>query len=211
MSDLDARIRSLLAAGDAAGATTVTVRELGPEVLGFLTGVLGSHHEADEVFASLSERLWHSLKRFEGRCSIRTWTYVLARHEMTRYRRGMRRHVEGRTPIAELEDVLAVVRTTRRPAMSTGQQTKVRALRDSLPEEDRALLILRLDRSLSWEEVALVLADLRSPPGREPRQALSDEERKREAARLRKRFQLVKRRLAAQVRPHDELRAFRSR
>jgi RNA polymerase sigma-70 factor (ECF subfamily) len=69
---------------------------------------------------------------------------------------------------------------------------KLTSLRDELPVEDRTLLILRVDRDLAWDEIALAFAE--NP------EAFSDEERKREAARLRKRFQLVKERLVARIR-----------
>src|SRR5215475_701409 len=118
MSELDGRVRSLLAAGDTSGAATLVLRELGPEVLGFLSGVLGDA-DADEVYSALSERLWKSLSGFEGRCAIRTWSYVLARHEIGRFRKGRRRHAEGRVPISELQDVLMVTRT--RSTMATAK------------------------------------------------------------------------------------------
>jgi RNA polymerase sigma-70 factor (ECF subfamily) len=197
MTELDERVCSLLAGGDTGAAATVVLRALGPEVLGFLSGALGDHAEADEVFAALSVHLWRSLRGFEGRCSIRTWTYVLARHELTRYRRGMRRHVRGRVPISGLQETLAVVRTTNRSALATEKERRLAALRADLSEEDRTLLILRVDRDLAWDEIALAFAD-------DP-QTLGDEDRKREAARLRKRFQILKQRLIARVRGQDRV------
>jgi RNA polymerase sigma-70 factor, ECF subfamily len=191
MSDLDERVRALIAAGDTNRAVTFALRELGPEVLGFLTGVLGSDDEADEVFASLSERLWRSLSGFESRCSVRTWVYILARHEIGRYRCGMRRHEQGRVPISELQEVLEIARTTR-STFATDKQIKLARLRDALSEEDRALLILRVDRNLAWHDIALVFADTA--------EAVGKDEQRRESARLRKRFQLIKERLVAQVR-----------
>lgn len=193
MNELDGRVRSLLAAGDTGAAATLVLRELGPEVLGFLSGVLGDA-DADEVYSALSERLWKSLKGFEGRCSLRTWTYVLARREITRFRKGMRRHAEGRVPLSELADVLAVPRTRTRSAVATDQQRQLTALRDELPIEDRTLLILRVDRKLRFDEIALAFAD--NP------EAFAEVDRRREAARLRKRFQLVKQRLVARARRH---------
>lgn len=193
MSELDGRVRSLLAAGDTSGAATLVLRELGPEVLGFLSGVLGDA-DADEVYSALSERLWKSLRGFEGRCSLRTWTYVLARREITRFRKGMRRHAEGRVPLSELKDVLAVPRSRSRSALATHKQRQLTALRDELPIEDRTLLILRVDRKLSFDEIALAFAD--NP------EVFAEVDRKREAARLRKRFQLVKQRLVARLRRH---------
>ena len=64
--------------------------------------------------------------------------------------------------------------------------------RDALPEEDRTLLILRIDRELSFDSIALAFSD--AP------EMMTDQERKRESARLRKRFEIVKKRLAAQIR-----------
>jgi RNA polymerase sigma-70 factor (ECF subfamily) len=191
LGEFDEQVRWLLAAGQTSAATTLVLRELGPEVLGFLSGVLPDA-DADEVFAQLSERLWRSLHGFEGRCSIRTWVYVLARHELGRFRRGIRRHAEGRVPISELQDVLAIARTRTASMMATDKQRKLTALREALPIEDRTLLILRVDRNLAWDEIALAFAD--TP------EAFSEEDRKREAARLRKRFQLIKQRLVARVR-----------
>jgi len=192
MGELDERVRLHLAAGEVGEATTLVLRELGAEVYGFLCGVLGDS-DADEVFSALSVRLWQSLRVFESRCAIRTWTYVLARQQIGRFRRCTRRFVEGRVPLSELSDILAVARKSR--SMATAQQRAFEALRNDLPVQDRSLLILRVDRGLSWDEIALAFA--------EAPETFGDEERKREAARLRKRFQLVKRRLV--VRAQDAL------
>ena len=191
MGELDERVRSLLGLGETGAATTLVVRELGPELLGFLSGVLGDS-DADEVFSALSERLWRSLKGFEGRCSIRTWAYVLARHEIGRFRKGMRRYAEGRVPISEVKEVLAAARTRTRSTVATDKRRRFKALRDELPVEDRTLLILRVDRGLAWGEIALAFA--------ETPEEFSKADQKREEARLRKRFQLVKQRLAARTR-----------
>ena len=191
MREFDGRVRSLLAAGETGAAVTLVLRELGPEVLGFLSGVLGDT-DADEVFSVLSERLWRSLDGFQGRCSLRTWTYVLARREIGRFRKRTRRHEEGRVPISQLQDVLAVARTRTGATLATDKRRQLTALRDALPIEDRTLLILRVDRKLAWDEIALAFAD--AP------EALGDDDRKREAARLRKRFQLIKQRLVARAR-----------
>ena len=192
-SDLDHRAREFLRAGDTSEAATLVLRELGPEVLGFLSGVLGDG-DADEVFSAWSERLWRSLKGFEGRCSLRTWTYVLARREISRFRKGMRRHAEGRVPLSELQSVLAGPRSRTHNTMATAKQRQLTALRDELPIEDRTLLILRVDRKLSFDEIALAFA--------EAPESMTEVDRRREAARLRKRFQLVKQRLVARARRH---------
>lgn len=190
MGELDDRIRELLEAGRFEEATTRILRELGPEILGFLSGVLNDD-DGDEVFSAFSERLWRSLERFEWRCTLRTWAYVIARHEISRFRRGLRRHVEGRVPLSELQDILEAVRKTRTTLEANRRRTLAR-LRDELGIEDRTLLILRVDRGLAFDDIALAFAD-------DP-ETFSDEDVKRESTRLRKRFQLVKRRLMARAR-----------
>ena len=56
-------------------------------------------------------------------------------------------------------------------------------LRDALPDDDRELLVLRVDKALSFDEIVRVTSE----PGIE----LAPADLKRESARLRKRFQLV--------------------
>lgn len=187
---LDDQVRALLAAGDVSAATTLVLRVLGPEVHGFLCAVVGES-DGDEVFSLLSERLWRSLATFQGRCSVRTWTYFLARREISRFKRGARRHEIGRQPISQFEDVLAEVRSKSREALASARREKLLRLRDELPQEDRMTLILRIDRGLSWTDIALAFA--------EDPEHVPEDELKREAARLRKRLQLVKERLKARA------------
>jgi RNA polymerase sigma-70 factor (ECF subfamily) len=151
--------------------------------------------DGDEAFSAFSVRLWRSLPGFEGRCSLRTWTYVLARQEISRFRRGARKHANGRVPISEMLDVLEAVRSGTRSALAANRRHRLTKLRDELPIEDRTLLILRVDRNLSWDEIALAFA--------EDPEAFSEDDRKRMSARLRKRFQLVKERLLARAKRSD--------
>lgn len=191
-NELDGRARSLVTSGAVAEAATLVLRALGPEVWGFVAGVMRSDVDADEVFATTSERFWRSLDRFEWRCSLRTWLHVLARHEMDRFHRGARRHVRGRVRISELADAIAAVKTDTMSRRRASARRKLDRLRDELAPDDRALLVLRVDRELAWDEIALAFA-----PDAE---RCSDAERTREAARLRKRFQLIKKRIAERAR-----------
>jgi RNA polymerase sigma-70 factor (ECF subfamily) len=51
----------------------------GAEIFGWMLATLSSDAEAADAFSLFSEDLWKSLARHEGRCSIRTWCYMLAR------------------------------------------------------------------------------------------------------------------------------------
>ena len=189
----DARIRADVEAGDVTRAATDLLRTLGPEVFGFLRGVVSAETDADEVFAATSERIWRSLAAFRWQCSLRTWVYVIARNEAMRFIQGARRRNAGRLLASSALDALvAAVRTETLSALRSEKRNRLTTLRDELPVDDRTLLILRVDRDMSWEDVAR--AFLADPDGG------SADEIKREAARLRKRFQLVKTRLRERAR-----------
>jgi RNA polymerase sigma-70 factor (ECF subfamily) len=190
-ADYEARSQALVQAGELTQATTLILRELGPEILGFLSEVLGDD-DGDEVFSGFCIRLWRSFSGFSGRCSIRSWAYVLARHEIGRFQRGQHYGDDRRVALSELPDVIEAERTSTRSTRVVDRNRTLTKLRDELPAEDRALLILRVDRQLSWDEIALAFAD--NP------ESFSDQDRKREAARLRKRFQLAKRHLFERAR-----------
>jgi RNA polymerase sigma-70 factor (ECF subfamily) len=180
--DLEQRIQSTMQAGDLRAAATAAVEGYGPEVLGFLVTMLRDEHDATEVFAQACEDLWTGLPRFEGRSSLRTWFYVLARHASSRLRRSPHRRAGRRVGLSEITGVAEGVRTRTLPHLRTEVKDRFAAIRDALPEEDRSLLVLRVDRNMGWNEIARVLS-----PDDESAEALT-----RAAARLRKRFQFLK-------------------
>jgi hypothetical protein len=80
------------------------------------------------------------------------------------------------------------VRTETANYLRTETKSRIAALRESLTVEERMLLSLRIDRGLGWEELVRVLHDGPEPP--------SDEVIRRESAKMRKRFQSLKAKLA---------------
>ena len=189
MTDLERKVRELLKAGELDDALKLVLGKLGAEILGFVCGVLGDDAGPD-VYSGFSERLWKSFEGFEWRCALRTWVYMLARQEISRFHRGERRHVAGRVSLSEVKSMLAAYRKTQ--SILAERRDELTRLRDELPVEDRMLLILRLDRELSFNEIALALAE--NPD------ELRDLDKKRESARLRKRYELVTKTLIKRVR-----------
>lgn len=188
--ELEAEIRQRLTGRDLEGAATLAIRGHGAEIYGFLVTFHRDEEDAAEVFSIFSERLWRDLPAFKGDCSLRTWAYVLARHASLNYRRDRRRREKRLAGLPEGSELSAIVQQVRSETASylrSERQERFAALRESLPQEDRMLLVLRVDRGLAWNELARVLREGEGAPG--------DEELKREAARLRKRFQLLKERL----------------
>lgn len=186
--------RDLVSSGRIDEAVTLLLRAYSADLFGFLIAILkGDEGAAGDAFSELSERAWRNLKGFEWRCSARAWLYVLARNAALRQigrkaARNRRETVLG----AELASMVeAQLRTATRTWQKTETRSKVAELRDELDPDDRALLVLRIDRKLSWEDLARVfLGD----------DEVRDGDLKRESARLRKRYQLVKERLIARAR-----------
>jgi RNA polymerase sigma-70 factor (ECF subfamily) len=187
-ANLELEVRRLCGVPDYDAAVTVTLRGYGPEVLGFLMGVHAQEIDANDAFAELAEIVWRKLPSFDWQSSLRTWVYGIARNVSRTLRRnaGRRRGREGLVSGSALEAVAERVRTETLTFLRTHKRSRLEALRDSLPEEDRALIILRIDRKLEWNDIARVLAETE---GDAP---LDDATLRRESARLRKRYQTVK-------------------
>jgi RNA polymerase sigma factor (sigma-70 family) len=182
-------VRAAFDAGDQAGAATLLIEQVGPKVLAFLLHRLGNASEVSEVFSMFSEDLWRSLPDFEWRCSVRGYCFALARSASVRFRLSAHQRAERRIPLsnARLSSLVEDVRERTLTYLRTETKTQMQALFAALPEDDRALLQLRLDQQLGFRELALVLEYDGVVP--------NEVELTRAAARQRKRFQLVRERL----------------
>ena len=183
---IEADVRARCTQSDFEGAATKALRGYGPEIFGFLVALHKNEEDAGDVFSIFSENLWKGLPTFGWECSLRTWSYTIARNASYRYRKSARRKSEGRVPLSAAGDLAQKVRTETLTFLRTAEKDKFAALRESLPEEDQTLLILRIDRGMAWDELARVMLS---------EQAADAETLKKESARLRKRFQLVKEKL----------------
>jgi hypothetical protein len=56
-----------------------------------------------------------------------------------------------------LSQVALQVRTQTKPYLRTEAKSKLAELRDSLPDEDRTLLVLRIDKGMEWKDLARVM------------------------------------------------------
>jgi RNA polymerase sigma-70 factor (ECF subfamily) len=180
--DLEAELARRLASGQLKEAASLAIESYGPEVLNFLEAMLRDHADSGDAFAQACEDLWRGLPRFEGRSSLKTWFYTLARHAASRLRHSARHHRQA--TLSEITDMAERIRSSTRPHLQTEVKTGLAAIRAALDEEDRMLLVLRVDRGMSWNDVARVMASEHDGDG--------DGQLARVAARLRKRFQAVK-------------------
>jgi RNA polymerase sigma-70 factor, ECF subfamily len=185
---IETLIRAAWDAGDPERAAALTIEHYGSELLGFLVNLTRDAQLANELFGQFSENFWKSWQRFEWRCSVRTWVYKLARRVASHQLERERHYEQHALPLgSQLSLAVERVRTATMAYQRTDVKDRFQELRAQLPEEDQALLILRVDRDLSWLELAEIMLGPESDPG--------SEQLKTEAARLRKRFQLAKTRL----------------
>jgi RNA polymerase sigma-70 factor (ECF subfamily) len=184
-------IRERAASGDTEGATTIALETYGPEIYRFLFGLTGSEAAASETFSLFAEGVWKGLPRFLWNCTFRTWAYAIARRSSLRQRRDAGRRAKRQVPLSQaLSRIEQGVRTRTLTAVQAERQSVLAEIRSALPEKDRALLLLRIDQGLDWNDIARAFLKDDAP---EPA-ALQ-----RESARLRKRFQHLKEKLVEEA------------
>lgn len=196
--DPDELVRTSCAAGDYTTAATLILRHHGPGVFGAINARFRDQDKSAEVFSRFAEALWRGLPGFEFRTSVRVWAFTLARNAGSRYLdRELRRERRAVRLTGLPEAVLGAIRHTRTetPAhLRTKSHERLDALRATLADDDQHLLTLRLGQSLEYVEIAHVLLG----------EDASDDAVEREAARLRKRMQLLKARIREALRPSDD-------
>jgi RNA polymerase sigma-70 factor, ECF subfamily len=189
VASCEAEVRRLCAAGELHAAATVAIRGLGPELLGFLVVLARNSSDASDCFSELCVRLWRGLPTFRWDCSLRTWSYLLARFSYQEHRRQHAAWGERRVGISEVSDldaVIADIRNTTLAKLREQQSTRAERLRQHMTSDEQALLTLRVDRNLEWREIARILSDDNE---------LDDAALTRATAGVRKRFERLREKL----------------
>ncbi|HEY0985574.1 MAG TPA: sigma-70 family RNA polymerase sigma factor [Kofleriaceae bacterium] len=153
----EAAIQALCRDGAHAEATTAALQRYGVELLGFLRALAGDDDLAGDAFSELGEDVWTGLPRFRWESSLRSWLYALARNALAQLRRDPRRRRERNLPLSIAPEVAAVARTVTLEIQRTEVKDEFRVLREQLDPEEHELLLLRLDRGLSWKDIARIL------------------------------------------------------
>jgi RNA polymerase sigma-70 factor, ECF subfamily len=179
----DAELERLVRAGRARDAANLLVGVHGRELQVFLHRVLGDVELVDEAYSATCERLWRGLPGFRWESSVRSWCYVIARREASRCRTRARARGNETT----LSAAAAVPVSEKLATVSTTRRAQLESLRAALSDEDRDLLVLRVEQDLAWKEIAAAFLE----------EDAAAELLEREAARLRQRFRAIRRTVAA--------------
>ena len=171
-------------------ATAVLLRAHGPEILGVLVAMAGDDALAADAYSLFCERLWRGLPRFRFECACRTWAYTIARRSLFDVLRKRRAAAEVPVSPSGLPEVVALAASSTAPHLRTTNENRLQQARASLSHDDQLLLVLRLDKQMAWNDVALVLGDGDQTP----------EQLASASVVLRKRFSRIKARLARALR-----------
>jgi len=179
----EGQVRSLVLRGKEREAANQLVSLYGPELQVFLHRVLGEVALVDEAYSATCERLWRGLPSFRWESSLRSWCYVIARREASRTRTRARAR-SNETTLSAAEGVPAV---ETHASVSTTRRAQLDSLRAALSDEDRDLLVLRVEQELSWKEIASAFLE----------EDGEVDQIERESARLRQRFRAIRATVAA--------------
>ena len=182
--EVEVRFTRYLEAQRWSDAVGLLVQAYGNDVLRFLHGFLRDSDAAEEVFAQMSLRLCEEVPRFRGECTGKVWFFYKARYAALDWVRSPRRRRERRLETREMSRVHAMVeqvRTNTRPFMKTEVKDKFELLRAQLDAEERMLLVLYKYQEKSSQEVA---------------EAMSSPEEVWTPAKVRKRWQRLKSKIA---------------
>jgi len=177
---VEAEIARLLESNDLPSAAAAIVRGYGPAILAYLAALAREEDRADDAFSEFCEDLWRGLPGFRRDASVRTWVYKLAWHAWLRNEREPYRRRGGPLATEEMSRLAAEVRSTTALYLRSEAKDAVARLREQLTPAEQSLLVLRIDRGLSWLDVASVM---------------STPEEHLDAQTVAKRFQRVKDRL----------------
>lgn len=200
VEDHAAELRALWETGDYDATTTLAIQTYGQEVFAFLVSRERAEDRAAEVFAEACEDLWRSMPDFQWRCSLRTWFYRLSRNAAVRYGKRPVNQAARRMRMSQISEIVDKVRTRTLVHLRTEVKDEFERLREKLSPEDQALLVLRVDRQLSWNDIAQVMTE-------EAGEDVSEAELERASARMRQRFQKLKDRLRVLAQEHGLLDA----
>jgi RNA polymerase sigma-70 factor (ECF subfamily) len=155
----DAAIRALAEAGHIDAATTRALETYGPELYGFVRAIARDDDLASEAFSAASEQMWRGLPGFRWEGSLRAWCYQILRNALHHARTDPRRRAERNIPLSIVTSIAEIQRTGTAPYQRTEVKDAMRVLRESLDPVDHEILILRLDRAMSWKDIARALAE----------------------------------------------------
>lgn len=135
----------------------------GPSLYGYVYRLLHDAEDAEDCVQETVLAAWQGLPSFRGDSSVRTWLFVLARHEAQKHLRRNRAPfpASGSRPIVDVDEVAHEVRDLHADTAAEAVEIALLAALDValrlVPERQRSVWILREVEHLSYAEIATVV------------------------------------------------------
>jgi RNA polymerase sigma-70 factor, ECF subfamily len=145
---MDQDIRELLSQRQKDRAFEVLLQRYQVKVFRLVLSIVGNSSSAEEVTQDSFLKIWQALSGYDGRASLSTWIYTIARntgisHLRAEFYRKTLSLEEAPEPFAKAEPVLSRI--------------EIEGLLTSLPDEQREVIVLFYLQERSIEEVAVML------------------------------------------------------
>jgi RNA polymerase sigma-70 factor, ECF subfamily len=151
VSDLDLLRQALGGKGD---AFHLLMDRHAQAIYRLASSLVPTHHDAEDVVQETFIAAYRALKTFQERSSVKTWLYAIAYRQAALLRRKQRNPIRMLTDETPIPDRSATEST---PHSAVDARLDLATALAHLPEDHRAILILRELDGLSYDEIANVL------------------------------------------------------
>ena len=154
----DKLVQSLIVAGEYQKALEPLVITYQDSILQFCTGMLGDRCDGRDVAQEVFLAAYTAFPRFQQQSSVRTWLFAIARHQCYK---ALRNQTRQRLQPREEIHIARIMHPD--PAPIPGEVSHNDLLDyaleclSTLPDEERAIVLMRCKHGLSHSEVAEVL------------------------------------------------------
>ncbi len=142
-----------LASGDH-DAVRLLYGRFGRALFSYVLEIVGDPGTAEEVVQDTFVAAWRQAGRFEGRSTLASWLFGIARRQA---RDRMRRHRPAIEPAERLEEIAAEDGEPEAEAIASASRDELRRALDAIAMAHREVLVLTFAHELSGPEVAAVL------------------------------------------------------
>ncbi len=186
--NIEKRTKEAFQAADYKTATSIFLHHYRNDIYTFLLGRLSYNEtDAEDVLSEFQEDFCKGLPGFRWRCTLRSWAYRLAWNAACRFLKDPYRKPERHLPLSQqsrIAQTSAGQRSETKKYLRTETKSWLCRIRKQLTDDEQALLVLRVNKKMSWRELAMIMSD-----GGE---TLDETDINRTSARLRQRFTKVK-------------------
>jgi RNA polymerase sigma-70 factor (ECF subfamily) len=156
VNDIDPKILSRAQQGDEMAFNEI-VETFQTPVFNLCYRMLGTAEEAEDAAQESFWRAYNAIQKYDPARSFGTWLLSIAAHYCIDQQR------RRRLPVTEMDEIMEEtaadtnIPNPEHAAIENEHQTQIQELLDTLPELDRAAIVLRYWQDYSEEEISLTL------------------------------------------------------